>query len=1314
MSSDSVEQSGTDSVSSPPIRIPNPTVDSSPDTSESTSPRDDEGPRVRIDTHVDDSIIDYRSARDGGVNVRRRTFSVGHGNEALAAIYLQEEADQALPSTSPRVSPTTSTAPLPLSATSHSPSSTTWATEATAVTSSKKKLRGRGTKSSAPMSPKAFRHLGGRMGSVIFDRKKTVKKGGSAGSEEVPSGGGNIRIQARPLSAPLVNRPPDTTNPRLGNPSTRRTLSTDWRFGLKRKPITIDTTSGPSVNAWSAVNIAPTRKVVVSKVRRSVLEQIFASYGQVDLHVNESRLVRLQAIARGWLARRELKRLKKMAKQRSNIAKELLSTERSYISQLGTLVAYQVQLKKADETLIKAKAVTVLFGNVQEVYNTNRAFLVALEKCLKNWVWNKPISVVFHKHLFPKLTVYRDYCLNYGKALLTLTEHMDRSSALEKHLKRVQMDMPIKLDLQALLIVPIQRLLRYKLLLTELQKHTEMEHGDYKPIKRSVKLIQVMADHSNKMISARDNLVRLKTIQKSVSGLPPIVDPSREYVRDGILVKQCRKDTQKRHFFLFSDCFFYASKSSTDSMKNSLRGGSSSLGAEGGTTGLNLRFHRLMPLTPESKIIDCVRMGPLKFPFKILTSKKSFVISAKTGKEKVSWVESFMTVIQNLGRQRREQELFQKITSASTSNPPPPQPITADRAESPLSLSTSLDKHAISARFADENLSTSLSASSNKGSVLRSSFPQPNVRGGPSQLGSSPLSISKPQHQSVRVSINVSHSPENSNLSSSLPHALPESGDQDIEAQQAREAKESEVEIAPVWVMDKLSRNCMICKTGFTVIRRRHHCRKCGTLCCQACSSNTYQLPNIGKKCRVCDVCYEELTGIELSKKHGSRSSMKLAAATGQILPEDVLCLVFSFLGLFSLHNVLLVCHHWSELGSVDYLWKRLYCVSFRKSCEWVAVQSRSNWKEMFRVKLSRERALMRCAPTMVMDLRRDGKAIVVDGHQIAESQRPSSVTGSAAVALIDHKRVVTAHPDTGLHIWNTKSGERLDTLNLPESFVGGFGRSDPTSDATRSIHWNAHGAQLLTGHDDGVVRVWDINRRNCIYQLVVDDDDRSGAALNGPAPDLLVKASIGCSSLWTSSGGDSVLRGAFGAGAAAFPSPGASRVVSMANALDFRMSTSPKAGRAKSDRAVLALASCDSLVYVASADGVVRVWDLYTGTCVRKFSGHSDAATCLANNGRDFLVSGSRDTTARLWDVRTGRGILYLEAGAEVCSLDLYGDRLMTGCRDGVVRTWTALTQSVQGAGTTTATGTVGAVKGVTRRRAGRCMVKGDRKSVV
>ncbi|KAF7694097.1 FYVE, RhoGEF and PH domain-containing protein 6 [Silurus meridionalis] len=65
---------------------------------------------------------------------------------------------------------------------------------------------------------------------------------------------------------------------------------------------------------------------------------------------------------------------------------------------------------------------------------------------------------------------------------------------------------------------------------------------------------------------------------------------------------------------------------------------------------------------------------------------------------------------------------------------------------------------------------------------------------------------------------------------------------------------------APIWIPDLRTTMCMICTCEFTLTWRRHHCRACGKVVCQACSSNKYYLEYLKNQlARVCDQCYIKL-----------------------------------------------------------------------------------------------------------------------------------------------------------------------------------------------------------------------------------------------------------------------------------------------------------------------------------------------------------------------------------------------------------------------------------------------------------------------
>ena len=64
----------------------------------------------------------------------------------------------------------------------------------------------------------------------------------------------------------------------------------------------------------------------------------------------------------------------------------------------------------------------------------------------------------------------------------------------------------------------------------------------------------------------------------------------------------------------------------------------------------------------------------------------------------------------------------------------------------------------------------------------------------------------------------------------------------------------------PQWVMDSEVTRCMHCDLSFSMLRRRHHCRKCGHCVCVVCApnDNTRPIPEFGymKDVRLCLTCF--------------------------------------------------------------------------------------------------------------------------------------------------------------------------------------------------------------------------------------------------------------------------------------------------------------------------------------------------------------------------------------------------------------------------------------------------------------------------
>ncbi|XP_062263803.1 pleckstrin homology domain-containing family F member 2-like [Platichthys flesus] len=87
------------------------------------------------------------------------------------------------------------------------------------------------------------------------------------------------------------------------------------------------------------------------------------------------------------------------------------------------------------------------------------------------------------------------------------------------------------------------------------------------------------------------------------------------------------------------------------------------------------------------------------------------------------------------------------------------------------------------------------------------------------------------------------------------------------------------------WIPDNAAYKCMRCFTKFTPTNRRHHCRQCGFVVCNSCSSRRVVISHIHpkKKLRVCRLCYKSSTEEETS--HPRKSSTEeddVASSSGE------------------------------------------------------------------------------------------------------------------------------------------------------------------------------------------------------------------------------------------------------------------------------------------------------------------------------------------------------------------------------------------------------------------------------------------------
>jgi F-box and WD-40 domain protein 1/11 len=93
--------------------------------------------------------------------------------------------------------------------------------------------------------------------------------------------------------------------------------------------------------------------------------------------------------------------------------------------------------------------------------------------------------------------------------------------------------------------------------------------------------------------------------------------------------------------------------------------------------------------------------------------------------------------------------------------------------------------------------------------------------------------------------------------------------------------------------------------------------------------------------------------------------------------------------------------------------------------------------------------------------------------------------------------------------------------------------------------------------------------------------------------------------------------------------------------------------------------------VFSAGGDGIVKMWDLLTGTCVRDFRGHTRGLACVQVSG-NIVISAGNDKTIRTWNIDTGQCVRVLEGHkCLVRSLHIFAHKIISGSYDQTIQIW-------------------------------------------
>uniref|UniRef100_A0A8C6UL14 DH domain-containing protein n=1 Tax=Neogobius melanostomus TaxID=47308 RepID=A0A8C6UL14_9GOBI len=188
------------------------------------------------------------------------------------------------------------------------------------------------------------------------------------------------------------------------------------------------------------------------------------------------------------------------------VVMELIETERMYVKDLRSIVEdYLAHIIDTNNLPIQPDQVCALFGNIEDIYEFNSELLQSLDMCQRD-----PVAIAqCFVDKSESFEIYTQYCNNYPNSVATLTDCM-RCKNLAKFFRDRQATLKRSLPLGSYLLKPVQRILKYHLLLQEIAKHFDSNEEGYEVIQEAIETMTGVAWYINDMKRKHEHAVRVQ------------------------------------------------------------------------------------------------------------------------------------------------------------------------------------------------------------------------------------------------------------------------------------------------------------------------------------------------------------------------------------------------------------------------------------------------------------------------------------------------------------------------------------------------------------------------------------------------------------------------------------------------------------------------------------------------------------------------------------------------------------------------------------------------------------------------------------
>ncbi|XP_057175557.1 rho guanine nucleotide exchange factor 25 isoform X1 [Triplophysa rosa] len=226
------------------------------------------------------------------------------------------------------------------------------------------------------------------------------------------------------------------------------------------------------------------------------------------------------------------------------VLKELIETEKMYVGDLGLIVeGYMATMNaKGVPEDMKGKD-KIVFGNIHQIYDWHKDyFLGELEKCVDE---PERLAQLFIKHE-RRLHIYVVYCQNKPKS-----EHIV-SDYIETYFEELKQQLGHRLQLNDLLIKPVQRIMKYQLLLKDFLKYYTKAGMDTEELEKAVEVMCFVPKRCNDMM----NVGRLQGFEGKITAQGKLLQQDTFSVteQDSSLLSRVKE----RRVFLFEQLVIFS------------------------------------------------------------------------------------------------------------------------------------------------------------------------------------------------------------------------------------------------------------------------------------------------------------------------------------------------------------------------------------------------------------------------------------------------------------------------------------------------------------------------------------------------------------------------------------------------------------------------------------------------------------------------------------------------------------------------------------------------------------------------------------